>query len=414
MSDLTIPTAEQRNILDFFYQSFRNDLSLFADRRELLQSRLGDRDPLNILDLDGSPMFRDYDVVDNHGKKLGVVRSSSRGAELPLIDSIMIGKLMFEPASARDSALEQAGIDYPGGTFKFQSFVCYGYPRVGLQIEVKKADGETVQVIYDAHRPRRVKEFTGDDIIPNEGEEAGEEAGEAIEGEPFYSISANLPEAGLEPTFLKDWTSAINFVNRTHGLDFKDSSVLANNFSRHFADAASIAEDRFAEPPELPAMSGLTIPIKLIGQDTPVYCAVATGKMILERIGIRGVSQAEIAEAFRTGKRGTTNPKMIRGLKELTQSKWKASFATSPSLKEVMDMLETFAPGKSGIPGHARLIRGWRQYVHLDPETGAPLLNNSFYLINDPYPTGAGQYVLEAVQKPVDNFYRNVIKMQPQ
>jgi hypothetical protein len=104
---------------------------------------------------------------------------------------------------------------------------------------------------------------------------------------------------------------------------------------------------------------------------------------------------------------------MIAGLKKLTAGRWSANLDTEPTSDKTAQYLAGFLPAKSGIYGHARLMRGWREYTYIDPNTGKPFLTTSFYLVNDPYPTNFGQYTMEAVNKPIPDFYRNLLSLVP-
>ncbi|HVU36072.1 MAG TPA: hypothetical protein VHE61_21705 [Opitutaceae bacterium] len=402
------PTAEQQaRMLDFYYASFSHDVSLMTGL-DLANTSVSAQVPLEIADLDGSPLFRDFAIAGADGRRVGVLRSSARGAALPLIDAIMIGQALFDPEVAERDCQARAAAEYPGATVRSRGFVCYGYPRIGVSIDVTRG-GQVIRAIYDAHMTALVRELPAGAARP--ATDAGVRRGE--EGEPFYSYSAQLPEAGEVPPFADEWQRAARHMTNV-------TRVLAHRGVTFRPATAEPPSDRL--PPTRaedaledfrPAMQGVTLPIGLIGQETPVFCAVATIKMILGYLGFHDPTQAVIAQAVRTGATGTTNDNMIRGLNELTGGKWAATLVDRPTLGDSSQYLGGFVPAKSGIPGHARLLRGYREYVYRDPTTGLPSLRQSFYLVNDPYPTRNGQYAMENAQKPIDDFYRNLLKLQP-
>src|SRR6202035_299035 len=88
-----------RAILDFYYQTFRDDVAVTA-QRDLSQTRVAPLPPVAIKDLDGSDLFSDFAIQDAAGQKVGVIRSSAIGPHLPLIDCVFIGEALFDPADA--------------------------------------------------------------------------------------------------------------------------------------------------------------------------------------------------------------------------------------------------------------------------------------------------------------------------
>lgn len=405
MADFNAAPRDIARVLDFYYQSFRDDVALMTGR-DLSGSRVSPTQISDIKDLNGNPLFRDYAILGGDGEKIGLVRSSAVGPQLPLIDAIMVGKLLYDDRTVEATVIAQARTDYPGATFTSKGLVCYGYPRVGVRLTVT-AGAAPFDAVYDAHAIMRVREIRG--AVP--ASEAGHdlESTDELEGEPFYSYSANFPEAGAEDPFASDWTRALDFIRLASGAPAAEPSSLES-----FGEIASSgATENVTAEDRMPAIRGITLPLPLIGQEHPVWCAVATGQMILNYLGITGVTQREIATAFRTGPLGTTNANMIAGLSRLTGGRWSAALDEAPDVDKAAQYLGGFLPGKSGIPGHARLLRGWREYTYIDPKTGRPFLKSSFYLVNDPYPTNYGQYAMEAVNKPIPDFYRNLLTLIP-
>ena len=164
------------------------------------------------------------------------------------------------------------------------------------------------------------------------------------------------------------------------------------------SDIVGVAERM---PLRKPAMRGVSLPIPLVSQENNRFCAVATAKMILEYFGISGLTQERIADAIGTNSVGT-DPGM-EGLDDLLGAQWSTDLQRNPTFDQTSTYLNNFLPGKSGIREHARLLRGWREYIYINPDNGRPSFKMQFYLINDPYPTGAGQYILESVSKPITN-----------
>jgi len=384
-----ISIDEQRAVLDYYYRSFAPDIALASDA-DLTGTRVSSNQPLALLDLSGQPLFYDFDILGADGKRVGVARSSARGTEFPLLDSIMIGKQLFEPDEARKRAIAQAAKDFPGSTIGETSFVCYGYPRVGVLVPVQ-AQGKQLSALYDAPSGYAVKTWEGPYTPPESGLPSGEET----EGQPFYSYLDRVPESAAPgiTAITARWSSAIAFFEQSPSFQ-----TLA---------FAGVGEAKPATPK--PVIRGTLLPVPLFGQQTPVYCAIATAKMMLEYLGYTGHSQDEIAQAMGTGADGTTNAGMVAGFKKLTNNEWNEQIDMSPTFDKAETFLAQSLPAKSAIPGHARALRGWREYVYLDPKTGKTSHTERFYIINDPYPVNAGQLVMENFQKPMSDYYRNLL-----
>ncbi len=385
-----ISLQEQRALLDYYYRSFAPDIGL-ASNVDLSGTRLSEADPLTLLDLTLKPLFYDFDILDANGRKAGVVRSSARGAEFPMLDAIMIGKQYADPQEASQRASAQAAQDYSGATIGQVCLVCYGYPRVGALVPVDAA-GKRLSVLYDAISGHLVRTWEGEYSSPEAG--PGQEE---PEGEPVYSLLERLPESGDRSLLQRHWSRAIAFFERT--APSRMAEALAG------ADAASAVPQ--------PAVRGALLPVPLIGQATPVFCAVATAKMMLEYLGFKGHSQEEIAEVMQTGPDGTLNPALIAGFKKITNGRWRGRLDSAPTFERATRYLAAALPAKTGIPQHARLLRGWREYLFLDPSTGTIAHTEQFYIINDPYPVNSGQMVLECVVKPIGSYYRNILYLEP-
>jgi hypothetical protein len=308
-----------------------------------------------------------------------------------LIDSILIGTQWFNPTTAIHTATQKAAAGSPAATLSTPAFVCYGYPRIGVLITATSGGSKT-SYIYDAAVGVLVKTWQGSlDLQP----EAGlTDPLNAIEGQPFYSYLDSLPEAGLAQTSVTIQWQALT--------DIFSPAVVRRNLGKLFL--------KEAVPPVPYAIRGLVLPVPLLSQETNVYCAVATAQMALSFLGFH-LSQEEIAAAMQTDATGTTNANFIAGVSALTSGKWKGLFTSFPDFATDEQALNSILPEKSGIPQHARLLRGWREYLFLDSQ-GSVQHTEQFYVVNDPYPVNSGQLVLENVIKPITQFYTNSISFK--
>lgn len=96
----------------------------------------------------------------------------------------------------------------------------------------------------------------------------------------------------------------------------------------------------------------------LYAQQTSVYCAVATGQMILDFYR-RYFEQDDIAAAMSTGAGGTSNTGQVTGYESLSNGCLDATYDNSAAWSEAKPEIDANRPLKSGIPGHARACTGW-------------------------------------------------------
>lgn len=130
-------------------------------------------------------------------------------------------------------------------------------------------------------------------------------------------------------------------------------------------------------------ISGVT----LQAQSAPTYCAVASAKMILDYHGIVK-TQDEIALVMQTGPGGTMPAQQLAGYATLSDNHYLATNAAPATFDGIQEEIHASRPGKSGIPGHARVATGWR----LDPANA----QTQWIYIYDPWPVNQGQVYWEA------------------
>ena len=227
--------------------------------------------------------------------------------------------------------------------------ICYSYPRLGILCETG-AD------------PRRC-------VV------------DIADGSVLY---LNDPRPTESPEFVDTIWSPLDFATR--------ASVPQMNevYGGKLADLDSIS----AEGPLEDAVEGAQAPdrielslnpeLKLRGQQTKVYCAVATAQMILEHLLRKELTQKEIALAMKTGQQGTTNSNQIRGYGKLTGGESEAIKDFTASFDEARGEIAANRPLKSGVPGHARAVAG----VRIEGDT-------KWLYVYDPWPAGEGDIYYE-------------------
>jgi hypothetical protein len=378
-------TDSQRDILNFFYRSFSSDIGLLSGQ-DLDGSSISAAQPLLIYDLTGEKLFVDFDIISANGSSLGTVRSSARQKQLPLIDSIRIGHPWFDTLKATAAAKGAAANAF--GPVVDAVVICYGYPRIGIMVTCRTQAG-THTAVYDAGVGVLVKQWDGK-FSPTI------ERGAALdsEGQPFYSVLQRVPEAGglIETPSARQWDQ-LQYV-------FGKATMSGLFF---------LTVDSLNDPIRF-AVRGALLPARLISQNTEVFCAVATAAMMLSFVGITK-TQDEIAAAMNTSATGTTPANFIQAISALSANKYEGDFFNAPTFNECIQLMENMLPAKSGIPNHARLLRGWREYIIFD-NSGQIVGREQFVIINDPYPTMSGQLVLENFAKPVDSYFTNLVSLR--
>lgn len=361
-------------IINFLLKTFWNDIGLLSESTSRSVRILETGIPIR--DLNGKSLFLHYDIVDDTGEKVGAVRASGRGEALPPIDAIIIGEGALNPQHAQEIVFNDLINNYPGMQVTNLGFVCYGYPRIGLLHKLMDSTGGTQITLHDAFTGKLVHSIKGDDQTA-----LASEAGQRdVEGEGVYSMEEYLPQSGTGAGARNQWAK------------------LASLAQKSAKQAFGVNEESI-----LPAVHGIYIPIRLSPQETPVYCAVATAQMMLAYLGIH-LAQTEIAVALKTGPTGTTRINLAYGIERLVPSMLSSHSDSTVTFNEVYEVLRRSLPVKSGIPYHARLINGVRVYEFIEAKTGKVAFRDQYYLVNDPYPPGVGQFSMENAANPFEIF----------
>lgn len=161
-----------------------------------------------------------------------------------------------------------------------------------------------------------------------------------------------------------------------HKMDLLDSQPEAGggNLPEAVIEAEGSIQEELTTNPEL----------RLVGQQTNVFCAVATAKMILEHHHFNH-TQEQIAYVMQTGEFGTLPNNQVAGIPGLTGGTFIGISDFSPSFDEAKIEIRQNRPFKSGISGHARACGGFRV------ENGG---KNLLY-IYDPWPPNQGDIYYE-------------------
>jgi hypothetical protein len=309
-----------------------------------------DPNPLVIHDLNGEPLFYDFTARDE-GRDIGRVRAAASRLVGSGVVAIEQGARRWDPDRAREMAQARAKEDYPGQSAKVKEFVCYCYPKIGVRVEIGGGKGERGgSVVYDVSDGSQVRTLGDDDL----------------EGQTAYSFLDSLgpdEHAARRQRFEvedEELEAARKLTPRLLDMDLGRGEL-----------EKAVAEFKLVSDYALfPFYSSRVIKFgprcsphdcfMLYAQQTNVYCAVATGQMILDFYR-RYFDQDDIAAAMGTGAGGTSNTGQVTGYESLSHGCLNATYDTSALWSEAKAEIDANRPLKSGIPGHARACAGWKR-----------------------------------------------------
>lgn len=299
-------------------------------------------DNLDIYDIDKKLLFRDKTITLTNNTKLRVRTAASDLLGSPVWSASVGPYLDIQTAipKAIEVALKSSLVPTEGA----QSLVCYSYPKLGLLCRSRDEKQEYVvdlgdftivsrQIANSVQSPEQLTCWSPYDLV------TPATIGSIREG--WKRNLGNLPPAPPSPSQL--------------------------------ANAVAKAREGTQEQ---------TVELHLHGQETPVYCAVATAEMILEYYEIQK-TQTEIAQVMHTSATGTENPDQVNGYASLSGGALTATLQDKPAFETAQTEILDARPFKSGVPGHARAGAGFK----VDGD-------QSWLYIYDPWPPnqGAGPY----------------------
>ncbi len=306
--------------------------------------------PLVIYDLNGEPLFYEFSAAGEQGEVGRIKAAASRlvGSGVVTLEQ---GPRRWDPKDAMKMAKERVRKDYPDRKVKGQELVCYCYPKIGVRLELsggKEDRGRSV--IYDVSDGREVRSF-GED---------------GIEGVTAYSFLDSLA-AGDRETRLKRFDEEEEELEVARKMTPR---LLDMDLGRGELAKAKAEFTLVSDYVVFPFYSSRVIKFgprcsphdcfMLYAQQTDVYCAVATGQMILDFYR-RYFDQDDIATAMGTGAGGTSNTGQVTGYETLSNGCLDATYDSSADWSEAKAEIDANRPLKSGIPGHARACTGWKR-----------------------------------------------------
>lgn len=333
--------------------------------------------PLIIHDLNGQPLFYDFKVMDGN-KTAGTVRAGCSKIIGSAVPAIEFGPRSWDPDAAANAVKKKIKEHYPKAEVMGTELVCYSYPKIGVRITVEDKESGRQCMIFDVA-----------DMTPIETIGADEPEGSAMWS--FYDELAHPHAAERELRWEQadqELEAARSATPRVFERGYKGAdlprikpSLLPENWKRGIPQSIPFYSSRRIQ-------YALRCPTHdcfvLYGQKTNVFCAVATGQMILDFYRYY-FSQDQIATAMGTGSGGTSNPGQVQGYESLSNNCLDAAFDGTAKWMEAKSEIDANRPLKSGIPGHARACAGWkRQNICLIGQKPKHWL-----LIFDPWPWNA-------------------------
>jgi len=308
-----------------------------------------DSDPLVIHDLNGEPLFYEFTAMDGKDQ-IGRLKASATkrlGATVPTIE---MGARPWDPRKGTDNAKKKVKKQYPNARIEDTELVCYSYPKIGVRIDIVDEKLGRKSVIYDIADTSEVKRFGLDEL----------------EGQTAWSYLDSLDPMQVEGK-IQLW----DLRDKEREAAIKQTPKL---LARAFTLKESVKiRDTLLVPSDyvyIPFFSSKVLRFsprcnthacfELYGQETSVYCAVATGQMILDFYRYH-YEQDDIAAAMGTGAGGTGNAGQVSGYESLSNNCLDATYDTSANWSEAKAQIDANRPVKSGSPGHARACAGWKR-----------------------------------------------------
>lgn len=305
-------------------------------------------EPTRIFDVSGRLLFHEFQSVLNDGSQVQVRAAANRLLGAP-VSAISIGApedYVALLAAAAKVAKSKKLTPATGA----KRLVCYSYPKLGLLC--RRSNGS--RVVLDLFDQQIVSE-------PPEGHTAP-----TAEAPVVWSLFDRV-HPGSAGERNDEWANNLSVLS-------KSVPTAAAGFEASATAAKAAAEEA-------------KLSLDLVGQQTPVFCAVATAKMILAFHGI-AKSQTEIAKKMKVKGMGATNPDQVKAYASYLNGATKARLDETASFAEARKEIDAGRPLKSGIPGHARAVGGWRR------QTKGSAVSTWLY-VYDPWPVKQGRVYWE-------------------
>lgn len=316
-----------------------------------------------IYDIHLDLIFRDH-ILDISTEEEIRVRVSANNALITPVWSVKAGvKLDFEEAKSTALAYIKSNLKdlTPVKLEGKVPLVCYSYPKMGVICNDERGNLSAVD-IYDYS------------VIEQDLIGKSSEAEQVTMWSPMDMI--NTSSIGM---YKETWKGIFESLPKYQATDLYQQVEKASG---------NVIENCIVNPE-----------LKIEGQETDVYCAVATAKMLLQHHGIL-VGQSELAFLMKTGSSGTSNPNQIEGIIVGSQYELNATFDRTATFEEGKNEILNNRPFKSAITGHARACGGYKIEKN----------GRVFLYIYDPWPPNKGEIYYEDWES---EYHTNYIYVRP-
>jgi hypothetical protein len=308
-----------------------------------------DSDPLVIHDINGEPLFYEFNAMDGN-QQIGRIKASATmrvGATIPTVE---FGQRPWDPDSGTEAAKKKAMEMYPKARIENTELVCYSYPKIGVRVDMTDEEVGDKSLIFDVADTSHISRYGADEL----------------EGQTAWSYLDEL-DPYEEQRRTRLWEMRDKDREASHQ---KTPKLFARGFTAQEAEKVQSTFVLRSDLMIIPFFSSKLLKFaprcashecfELYAQHTNVYCAVATGQMILDYYRYF-YDQDDIATAMGTGASGTSNSGQVNGYESLSNNCLNATYDTTADWSEARSEINANRPVKSGVPGHARACAGWKR-----------------------------------------------------
>jgi hypothetical protein len=310
-----------------------------------------DKTPLDIYDLNGQLLFYEYSILKGNSIVGLVKASASKILGSPVIQT-QTGERTWDPQNAIKRAKGNVRKNYPNARITNAQLVCFSYPKIGVRVFIEDPKTGVESLIYDVASLSLVDRFGSDEL-------------EGFTSWSFYNDIAD-PESDRRE---KRWDLAENEleVARAEVPDLFREGFATIDRNKNLKAILKVSPEVISSIPFISQRIIQYCPHcsthncnSLHSQQTDVYCAVATGQMILDFYRYY-YNQNDIAISMGTTSGGTGVYEQATGIRSLSKNCLEASIDTTAAWSEAKTQIDLNRPLKSGIPGHARACFGWKR-----------------------------------------------------
>ena len=301
------------------------------------------KEPLKIYDMNGQLLFYEFDVITNK-TVIGRIKASANKVLGPAIWTIEMGPRLWNPDKALKTVSEMFEKEYKDKPDKVK-LVCYSYPKIGALASKRGKKWFSNFLLIDAATYQKITVERKDE---NE-----------VIGSGTWSLFGSIPEKDKLDR-IKRWERDENFVGEFPGtFDFSDTLYeVVQYYDKHVQDLDTLYW-----------VNSKRLNLTQYGQEHCVWCACATGQMIM-RYHHYYYEQIAIVNAMGTGwdqnippncnLGGSSYTGICSGIEDLTRN-YLAATVHTPVWSDIKKEIDNDRPFGSTVPGHIRACDGYKE-----------------------------------------------------